>query len=211
MSKNLNIYLKAKNYDLELFNKEPISNRYISLNPSEVDIKNSSIIELKNTINKNNAINVLISSQGYSLDELYDDEKVKSSKFLSSLKKELDTDIFLFDLDICFSYDNPLGEEVEMTDSFFKLLPTENLKVGFSNGIKHTDMGIVLEKEAIFNRKNLKLDKDISYLTKESYENINEVKVNEINYQKLYKNLISIYNERQKLEVDKRVDEEFEF
>ena len=100
-----------------------------------------------------NPITFLIQSQGYELEDFYDDEKVKNSVFLSSLKEELE------EIDGGAVYFSKIGsnalEVLELQESEKNIIIPKDVYVGVFNYCNGSGTcGIELEKEIILKRED---------------------------------------------------------
>ena len=117
-----------------------------------------------------NSLAFLVQSQGYELEDIYDEEKIKNSKFLSSLKNELDNNGDSYS-NIVFTKANcNLAEAIHLYNSQENLIiPKEGIYCGFV-GVVNGDgslLEIELEKEIIINKENFKIITDFG--DKEGY------------------------------------------
>lgn len=117
-----------------------------------------------------NSVAFLIQSQGYEVEDIFDIDKINSSKFLSSLRSELDCSIFsnMFkEGNVVFAKlgDNDFKDVIELTDSSKILIPKEIKSVGLYDLETRigSDLGIQLEKDIILNEKN--------FIVKSEYNN----------------------------------------
>ena len=108
-----------------------------------------------------NSVAFLIQSQGYEVEDIFDIDKINSSKFLSSLRSELDNSTFsnMFkEGNIVFAKlgDNNFKDVIELTDSEKILLPKEMSNVGLYDLETRTgsDLTIKLEKDIVLDEKN---------------------------------------------------------
>ena len=100
-----------------------------------------------------NPITFLIQSQGYELEDFYDDKKIKNSVFLTSLKEELE------EIDGGAVYFSKIGsnalEVLELQESEKNIVIPKDVYVGVFNYCNGSGTcGIELEKEIILNRKD---------------------------------------------------------
>ena len=100
-----------------------------------------------------NPITFLIQSQGYELEDFYDDEKIKNSVFLTSLKEELK------EIDGGAVYFSKIGsnalEVLELQESEKNIVVPKDVYVGVFNYCNGSGTcGIELEKEIILKRED---------------------------------------------------------
>lgn len=117
-----------------------------------------------------NSVAFLIQSQGYEVEDIFDIDKINHSKFLSSLRNELDNSTFsnkFKEGNIVFAKlgNNDFKDVIELTDSSKILIPKEMKNVGLydletRNG---SDLGIQLEKDIVLDEKN--------FIVKSEYNN----------------------------------------
>lgn len=162
-----------------------------------------------------NPIVFLIQSQGYEVEDLYNEEKVKNSKFLKSLQSEIEENYE--GGSIVFSKIGVSIEEVfslkESTENI--IIPKEGVYVGIHNVVNGSSslLNIQLEKEIILNNKNAKVMSDIGksegYLVQEingiidSRSDINFKTTTEKGYEQHQVNVEKVLEEAQKyFEID---------
>jgi hypothetical protein len=112
------------------------------------------VVNNLNDLKKPDIINWLCQTQGYELSDLYDENKIKNSKFLSSLKSELcDCDSNLENMYLTISSIGANFESVEAINSKKNLLisPEKNAYIGLFDPIYggSCDMQVKLEKDLI--------------------------------------------------------------
>ena len=113
--------------------------------------------------NRLNSLAFLVQSQGYELEDIYNEEKIKNSKFLSSLKDELENNGNSYS-NIVFTKANcNLSEAIHLYNSQENLIiPKEGIYCGFVGTINGDGslLEIELEKEIIVNKQNFKVITD---------------------------------------------------
>lgn len=110
---------------------------------------------------KFNSVAFLIQSQGYEVEDIFDIDKINSSKFLSSLRNELDCSTFsntLREGNIVFAKlgNNDFKDVIELTDSKKILIPKEIANVGLYDLETRTgsELTIKIEKDIVLAEKN---------------------------------------------------------
>ena len=110
---------------------------------------------------KFNSVAFLIQSQGYEVEDIFDIDKINSSKFLSSLRNELDCSTFsntLREGNIVFAKlgNNDFKDVIELTDSKKILIPKEIANVGLYDLETRTgsELTIKIEKDIVLDEKN---------------------------------------------------------
>ena len=120
--------------------------------------------------NRLNSLAFLVQSQGYELEDIYNEEKIKNSKFLSSLKDELENNGNSYS-NIVFTKANcNLAEAIHLYNSQENLIiPKEGIYCGFVGVVNGNGslLEIELEKEIIINKENFKIITDFG--DKEGY------------------------------------------
>lgn len=154
---------KKEKYELSVWQKEKEMTKdkgYLNpLNFSEESIKRIENDYIKRGFDP---IGWLIESQGYQINELYDAEKVKKSKFLSSLNSELTEYEDYLDGHLTFILGNlekETNEKIMNAQNNIKLFPEENIKVGFIDFEKGRKCGlnIKIEKEIIIPKEHMEI------------------------------------------------------
>ena len=210
---------KKEEYELSVWQKEKEMTKdkgYLNpLNFSEVSIKRIENDYIKREFDP---IGWLIESQGYKINELYDAEKVKKSKFLSSLNSELTKYEDYLDGHLTFILGNlekETNEKIMNAQNNIKLFPEENIKVGFIDFEKGRKCGlnIKLEKEIIIPKEYMEIistQQEHKFLPlKEKNKNIvHNSKVEFTEKQSITKNTI---NMEELLKISKIQDKKFEF
>lgn len=160
----------------------------------------------------------LIESQGYQINELYDAEKVKKSKFLSSLNSELTEYEYYLDGHLTFilgDLEKETNEKITNVKNNIKISPGENIKVGFMDFEKGRKCGlnIKLEKEIIIPKEYMEIistQQGHKFLPlKEKNKNIvQNSKIEFTEKQPIIKNAIDI---EELLKISRIQDKKFEF
>ena len=154
---------KKEEYELSVWQKEKEMTKdkgYLNpLNFSEESIKRIENDYIKKEFDP---IGWLIESQGYKMNELYDAEKVKKSKFLSSLNSELTEYEDYLDGHLTFvlgDLEKETNEKITNVKNNIKISPGENIKVGFIDFEKGRKCGlnIKLEKEIIIPKEYMEI------------------------------------------------------
>lgn len=154
---------KKEKYELSVWQKEKEMTKdegYLNpLNFSEESIKRIENDYIKREFDP---IGWLIENQGYKINELYDAEKVKKSKFLSSLNSELTEYEYYLDGHLTFilgDLEKETNEKITNLKNNIKISPGENIKVGFMDFEKGRKCGlnIKLEKEIIIPKEYMEI------------------------------------------------------
>ena len=146
----------------------------------------------------------LIQSQGYEVEDLYDDEKVENSPFLKSLSKEIKG--FSEEVKIGFYTNINLRDLIDLEET------NENIIIP-----KSTESDLVLEKEIVISRDKVKIYSDYSEEQEESNYTIGgfvreeimltdekAFEMHEVDKEKIYKAIIFLEEkELQKEELEK--------
>lgn len=111
--------------------------------------------EFRDDVPQDSPMFFLIQSQGYEVEDLYDDEKVENSPFLKSLSKEVKG--FWEEVKIGFYTNMNLRDLIDLEES------NENIVIP-----KSTESDLVLEKEIIISRDKVKIYSDYSEEQEES-------------------------------------------
>lgn len=111
--------------------------------------------EFKDDVPQDSPMFFLIQSQGYEVEDLYDDEKVENSPFLKSLSKEVKG--FWEEVKIGFYTNMNLRDLIDLEES------NENIVIP-----KSTESDLVLEKEIVISRDKVKIYSDYSEEQEES-------------------------------------------
>ena len=167
------IYEKATVETLNIFLISDSEKRYLEDECLDVNIfTDYNNLEMNaDTLNSRlNSLAFLVQSQGYELEDIYNEEKIKNSKFLSSLKEELENNGSSYS-NIVFTKANcNLSEAIHLYNSQENLvIPKEGIYCGFV-GVINGDgslLEIELEKEIIINKENFKIITDFG--DKEGY------------------------------------------
>ena len=154
---------KKEKYELSVWQKEKeMTKNEGYLNP--LNFSEESIKRIENDYIKKefDPIGWLIESQGYKINELYDAEKVKNSKFLSSLNSELTEYEYYLDGHLTFilgDLEKETNEKITNIKNNIKISPGENIKVGFMDFEKGRKCGlnIKLEKEIIIPKEYMEI------------------------------------------------------
>ena len=167
------IYEKASVETLNVFVISNSEKRYLEDECLDVYIFTdySNLETNADTLNSRlNSLAFLVQSQGYELEDIYDEEKIKKSKFLSSLKNELDNNGDSYS-NIVFTKANcNLSEAIHLYNSQENLIiPKEGIYCGFVDVVNGSGsvLEIELEKEIIVNKQNFKVITDFG--DKEGY------------------------------------------
>ena len=144
------VYENATVESLNVFIISDSEKRYLEMN---ADILNSRL----------NSLAFLVQSQGYEVEDIYDEEKIRNSKFLSSLKNELDNNGDSYS-NIVFTKANcNLAEAIHLYNSQENLIiPKEGIYCGFVDGVNGSGsvLEIELEKDITINKENFKVITD---------------------------------------------------
>ena len=111
--------------------------------------------EFRDDVPQDSPMFFLIQSQGYEVEDLYDDEKVENSPFLKSLSKEVKG--FWEEVKIGFYTNINLRELIDLEET------NENIIIP-----KSTESDLVLEKEIVISRDKVKIYSDYSEEQEES-------------------------------------------
>ena len=110
-----------------------------------------------------NSLAFLVQSQGYEVEDIYDEEKIRNSKFLSSLKNELDNNGDSYS-NIVFTKANcNLAEAIHLYNSQENLIiPKEGIYCGFVDVVNGSGsvLEIELEKDITISKENFKVITD---------------------------------------------------
>lgn len=210
---------KKEKYELSVWQKEKEMTKdkgYLNpLNFSEESIKRIENDYIKREFDP---IGWLIESQGYKINELYDTEKVKNSKFLSSLNSELTEYEYYLDGHLTFilgDLEKETNEKITNVKNNIKISPGENIKVGFMDFEKGRKCGlnIKLEKEIIIPKEYMEIistQQGHKFLPlKEKNKNIvQNSKIEFTEKQPIIKNTIDI---EELLKISRIQDKKFEF
>lgn len=210
---------KKEKYELSVWQKEKEMTKdkgYLNpLNFSEESIKRIENDYIKREFDP---IGWLIESQGYKINELYDAEKVKKSKFLSSLNSELTEYEYYLDGHLTFilgDLEKETNEKITNVKNNIKISPGENIKVGFMDFEKGRKCGlnIKLEKEIIIPKEYMEIistQQGHKFLPlKEKNKNIvQNSKIEFTEKQPIIKNAIDI---EELLKISRIQDKKFEF
>lgn len=210
---------KKEKYELSVWQKEKEMTKdkgYLNpLNFSEESIKRIENDYIKREFDP---IGWLIESQGYKINELYDTEKVKNSKFLSSLNSELTEYEYYLDGHLTFilgDLEKETNEKITNVKNNIKISPGENIKVGFMDFEKGRKCGlnIKLEKEIIISKEYMEIistQQGHKFLPlKEKNKNIvQNSKIEFTEKQPIIKNTIDI---EELLKISRIQDKKFEF
>lgn len=111
--------------------------------------------------NKFDSLHYLLQTQGYEVEDIFDIDKINSSKFLSSLRNELDNSTFsnkFKEGNIVFAKlgNNDFKDVIELTDSKKILIPKEMANVGLYDLETRTgsELAIKMEKDIVLDKKN---------------------------------------------------------
>lgn len=161
---------------------------------------------------KFNSVAFLIQSQGYEVEDIFDIDKINSSKFLSSLRNELDCSIFsntLREGNIVFAKlgNNDFKDVIELTDSKKILIPKEIANVGLYDLETRTgsELTIKIEKDIVLAEKNFVVYKFIfnPLPDKEAFE------MKKINVEKVIEKYKEYFSEELENKKDKEKEKEF--
>lgn len=210
---------KNEKFELSVWQKEKeITKDKGYLNP--LNFSEESIKRIENDYIKRDfdPIGWLIESQGYQINELYDAEKVKKSKFLSSLNSELTEYEYYLDGHLTFilgDLEKETNEKITNVKNNIKISPGENIKVGFMDFEKGRKCGlnIKLEKEIIIPKEYMEIistQQGHKFLPlKEKNKNIvQNSKIEFTEKQPIIKNAIDI---EELLKISRIQDKKFEF
>ena len=111
--------------------------------------------EFRDDVPQDSPMFFLIQSQGYEVEDLYDDEKVEKSPFLKSLSKEIKG--FYEDVKIGFYTNMNLRDLIDLEET------KQNIIIP-----KSTESDLVLEKEIVISRDKVKIYSDYSEEQEES-------------------------------------------
>ena len=111
--------------------------------------------EFRDDVPQDSPMFFLIQSQGYEVEDLYDDEKVEKSPFLKSLSKEIKG--FYEDVKIGFYTNMNLRDLIDLEET------KQNIIIP-----KSTESDLVLEKEIVISRDKVKIYSDYSEEKEES-------------------------------------------
>jgi hypothetical protein len=111
--------------------------------------------EFRDDVPQDSPMFFLIQSQGYEIEDLYDDEKVEKSPFLKSLSKEVKG--FYEDVKIGFYTNMNLRDLIDLEET------KQNIIIP-----KSTESDLVLEKEIVISRDKVKIYSDYSEEQEES-------------------------------------------
>ena len=160
--------------------------------------------EFRDDVPQDSPMFFLIQSQGYEVEDLYDDEKVENSPFLKSLSKEVKG--FWEEVKIGFYTNINLRELIDLEET------NENIIIP-----KSTESDLVLEKEIVISRDKVKIYSDYSEEQEESNYTIGgfvrekimltdekAFEMHEVDKEKIYKAIIFLEEkELQKEELEK--------
>lgn len=160
--------------------------------------------EFRDDVPEDSPMFFLIQSQGYEVEDLYDDEKVENSPFLKSLSKEIKG--FSEEVKIGFYTNMNLRDLIDLEES------NENIIIP-----KSTESDLVLEKEIVISRDKVKIYSDYSEEQEESNYTIGgfvreeimltdekAFEMHEVDKEKIYKAIIFLEEkELQKEELEK--------
>ena len=160
--------------------------------------------EFRDDVPQDSPMFFLIQSQGYEVEDLYDDEKVENSPFLKSLSKEVKG--FWEEVKIGFYTNMNLRDLIDLEES------NKNIIIP-----KSTESDLVLEKEIVISRDKVKIYSDYSEeqeesnytiggFVREEIINTNEkaFEIHEVDKEKIYKAIIFLEEkELQKEELEK--------
>lgn len=160
--------------------------------------------EFRDDVPQDSPMFFLIQSQGYEVEDLYDDEKIENSPFLKSLSKEVKG--FWEEVKIGFYTNMNLRDLIDLEES------NENIVIP-----KSIESDLVLEKEIVISRDKVKIYSDYSEeqeesnytiggFVREEIINTNEkaFEIHEVDKEKIYK-IINFLEEKelQKEELEK--------
>ena len=160
--------------------------------------------EFRDDVPEDSPMFFLIQSQGYEVEDLYDDEKVENSPFLKSLSKEIKG--FSEEVKIGFYTNMNLRDLIDLEET------NENIIIP-----KSTESDLVLEKEIVISRDKVKIYSDYSEEQEESNYTIGgfvreeimltdekAFEMHEVDKEKIYKAIIFLEEkELQKEELEK--------
>lgn len=160
--------------------------------------------EFRDDVPEDSPMFFLIQSQGYEVEDLYDDEKVENSPFLKSLSKEIKG--FSEEVKIGFYTNMNLRDLIDLEET------NENIIIA-----KSTESDLVLEKEIVISRDKVKIYSDYSEEQEESNYTIGgfvreeimltdekAFEMHEVDKEKIYKAIIFLEEkELQKEELEK--------
>ena len=160
--------------------------------------------EFRDDVPEDSPMFFLIQSQGYEVEDLYDDEKVENSPFLKSLSKEIKG--FWEEVKIGFYTNMNLRDLIDLEES------NENIVIP-----KSIESDLVLEKEIVISRDKVKIYSDYSEEQEESNYTIGgfvreeimltdekAFEMHEVDKEKIYKAIIFLEEkELQKEELEK--------
>ena len=160
------IYEKATVETLNIFLISDSKRRYLEDECLDVNIftdyDNLEMnIDVLNT--RLNSLAFLVQSQGYELEDIYNEEKIKNSKFLSSLREELENNGNSYSSIVFTKANCNLSEAIHLYNSQENLvIPKEGIYCGFVGTINGDGslLEIELEKEIIVNKQNFKVITD---------------------------------------------------
>ena len=152
--------------------------------------------EFRDDVPQDSPMFFLIQSQGYEVEDLYDDEKVENSPFLKSLSKEVKG--FWEEVKIGFYTNMNLRDLIDLEES------NENIVIP-----KFIESDLVLEKEIVISRDKVKIYSDYSEeqeesnytiggFVREEIINTNEkaFEIHEVDKEKIYK-IINFLEEKE--------------
>lgn len=152
--------------------------------------------EFRDDVPQDSPMFFLIQSQGYEVEDLYDDEKVENSPFLKSLSKEVKG--FWEEVKIGFYTNMNLRDLIDLEES------NKNIIIS-----KSTESDLVLEKEIVISRDKVKIYSDYSEeqeesnytiggFVREEIINTNEkaFEIHEVDKEKIYK-IINFLEEKE--------------
>lgn len=152
--------------------------------------------EFRDDVPQDSPMFFLIQSQGYEVEDLYDDEKVENSPFLKSLSKEVKG--FWEEVKIGFYTNMNLRDLIDLEES------NKNIIIP-----KSTESDLVLEKEIVISRDKVKIYSDYSEeqeesnytiggFVREEIINTNEkaFEIHEVDKEKIYK-IINFLEEKE--------------
>ena len=152
--------------------------------------------EFRDDVPQDSPMVFLIQSQGYEVEDLYDDEKVENSPFLKSLSKEVKG--FWEEVKIGFYTNMNLRDLIDLEES------NKNIIIP-----KSTESDLVLEKEIVISRDKVKIYSDYSEeqeesnytiggFVREEIINTNEkaFEIHEVDKEKIYK-IINFLEEKE--------------
>ena len=185
---------------IDLLKNTRISDVAVILSPNENEnfylsnFNNSE--EFRDDVPQDSPMFFLIQSQGYEVEDLYDDEKVENSPFLKSLSKEVKG--FWEEVKIGFYTNMNLRDLIDLEES------NENIVIP-----KSIESDLVLEKEIVISRDKVKIYSDYSEeqeesnytiggFVREEIINTNEkaFEIHEVDKEKIYK-IINFLEEKE--------------